>query len=68
LNERSNRYQQARKKEHWIHRDAQADCERDQQSCRRWFENRNQDFFRNASFVDPNIPSACWLAITATWL
>jgi hypothetical protein len=52
LNERSDRYQQAREKEHWMHRDAQADCERDQQSCRRWFDDCEEHFFHNASFVN----------------
>jgi hypothetical protein len=48
LNESSNRYQQSREQEHWMHRDAQADRERDQQSCRRWFDHCEEHFFHNA--------------------
>ena len=50
LNERSNRYQQGCKEEHWMHRDTEADCQRDQHSCRRWFDDCEQHFFHNASF------------------
>jgi hypothetical protein len=52
LNERSDCYQQSREKEHWVDRDAEADCESHQQSGRHWFENCEQHFLHNASFVD----------------
>jgi hypothetical protein len=52
LNERSDRYQHGREKEHWMHRNAQADCERNQQSCRRRFDDCEEHSFHNAtSFV-----------------
>jgi hypothetical protein len=39
LNKRSDCYEQSREKEHWMDRDAEPDCQRDQQSRCRWFEN-----------------------------
>ena len=50
LNERSDRYQQGYEKKHWMHRDAETDCESRQQSCGRWFGNCEQHFFHNALF------------------
>jgi hypothetical protein len=50
FSEPGDRYQQSRKKEHWMHRDTETDCERDHQSRPRWFENCDQHFFHNASF------------------
>jgi hypothetical protein len=50
FNKRGDRYQQSREKKHWMHRDAETDCESDQQGRRRWLENCEQDFFHNASF------------------
>jgi hypothetical protein len=38
-----------------MHRDPEADCESDQQSCCRWFENCKQHFFHNASFVNAKV-------------
>ena len=38
LNERSNCNQQSREKEHWMNRDAEPDCQRDQQSRCSWFD------------------------------
>jgi hypothetical protein len=55
FNQRSDREQQSREKEYWMYRDAETDCESDQQSCRRWFENCKQHFFHNASFVCKNM-------------
>jgi hypothetical protein len=49
LNERSDRYQQGREEEHCMCRDTQADCERDQQSCIRWFDECEEHFFHNAT-------------------
>lgn len=68
LNERSDHYQQSRKKEHWMHRDTDTDCERDHQSRPRWFENCDQHFFHNASFCRLKHGSARYFVITATWL
>jgi hypothetical protein len=50
LNERGDRYQQSRKKKHRMDRDAETDCESDQQRCRRWFGSCQQHFSHNASF------------------
>jgi hypothetical protein len=50
FNQRSDRYQQSRKKKHWMHRDAEADSPSSQQSRHRWFRSCEQHFFHNASF------------------
>jgi len=55
LQQRSDRNDQSREKEHWMDRDAEADCESDQQSRRGWFQNCEQRFSHNASFVDGNV-------------
>jgi hypothetical protein len=55
LNQLSDRDQQSCEKKHWMHRDAETDCESDQQSSRRRFENCKQHFFHNASFVGKSI-------------
>jgi len=51
FNERGDCYQQSCEKEYWMHRDAKTDCESDQQRRSRWFENCEQHFFHNASFL-----------------
>jgi hypothetical protein len=43
---------QSREKENRMDSNAQPDCESHQQSRRRWFQNCQDYFFHNASFVD----------------
>jgi hypothetical protein len=50
FNKCSDCYQQSYEKEHRMYRNPETDCESNQQSCVRWFENREQHFFHNASF------------------
>ena len=68
LHERSDCYYQGREKEHAMNRNAEADCERHQQSCRRRFQGCEQHFFYNASFVNQSIVELRSPAIIVAWL
>jgi hypothetical protein len=50
LNDHGDGYQQSGEKEHRMDRDAEADCESQQQSRRCWFNDCKQHLFHNASF------------------